>query len=269
MGCHFPRLTLRSPSSLLLGARHSLPSNGKLCQVCALLTLFSVKQQSKNELLPDLPTLGERLIWAMKRKGVKNPAVAVIAGVFHTTVSKWRSNAQEPEEAQLARVAEFLDVPRGWLRYGRVAASGGRVREVSREEVPQADRVIHYRHLETPEARELFFEFLFHFARHGAPDEQIARAAAIASGILATIELVPGTSEASGLAQAIGLTWTLVTQEEVPASVYNEWPRLREYQRLFTRAIHGVDEEIPSSVEHTEPEPEAEQRPGRRGRHAR
>lgn len=63
----------------------------------------------------------------MKRAGLKNPAVAAAAGVHEKTVSKWRSDAQSPEERQLAAVAELLrehgvEVSTAYLRYGVDAA---------------------------------------------------------------------------------------------------------------------------------------------------
>jgi transcriptional regulator with XRE-family HTH domain len=64
-------------------------------------------------------TLGERLTLAMKRKGVKNPEVAAAAQVVPNTVSKWRNDVQPPDEPQLQRVAAFLGVTVGWLRYGQ------------------------------------------------------------------------------------------------------------------------------------------------------
>jgi hypothetical protein len=69
----------------------------------------------------------------MKRAGLKNPAVAEAAGVHPTTVSRWRSDTQLPEEAQLDAVVALLAargvaVTAAWLRYGdQSPANGGRV----------------------------------------------------------------------------------------------------------------------------------------------
>lgn len=54
----------------------------------------------------------------MRAAGKKNPAVADAVGVHTTTVSKWRSGAQTPGDAELQRLAAALGVSAAWLRYG-------------------------------------------------------------------------------------------------------------------------------------------------------
>lgn len=61
-------------------------------------------------------TLGDRLTSAMKRRGVKNPAVAEAAGVTPGTVSRWRNDAHPPELEALMKAARFLGVSAEWLR---------------------------------------------------------------------------------------------------------------------------------------------------------
>ncbi|HVX40314.1 MAG TPA: hypothetical protein VHB25_12145 [Gemmatimonadaceae bacterium] len=68
-------------------------------------------------------TLGDRLTQAMKRAKLKNPEVAAAAGVHAVTVSRWRTDAQQPEERQLEAVVRLLNergvaVSVSYLRYG-------------------------------------------------------------------------------------------------------------------------------------------------------
>lgn len=53
-------------------------------------------------------SFGERLATLMRRAGLKNPDVAAAARVDATTVSKWRTDVQEPDDAKLALVAQLL-----------------------------------------------------------------------------------------------------------------------------------------------------------------
>lgn len=74
-------------------------------------------------------TLGDRLTRAMKRAGLKNPDIAEATGVHLTTVSRWRSDNQAPEDAQLNTIAALLrkhglDIGAAWLRYGDDGAPG-------------------------------------------------------------------------------------------------------------------------------------------------
>lgn len=71
-------------------------------------------------------TLGDRLTQAMKRSKLKNPDVAKVLGVHETTVSRWRSDAQMPEERQIEALAQLITtkgvpVSARWLRYGSSA----------------------------------------------------------------------------------------------------------------------------------------------------
>jgi len=73
-------------------------------------------------------SLGERLTSLMRRAGLKNPDVAIAARVDATTVSKWRTDVQQPDDAKLALIVDLL-ASRGIttsvraLRYGE---NGGR-----------------------------------------------------------------------------------------------------------------------------------------------
>jgi transcriptional regulator with XRE-family HTH domain len=77
----------------------------------------------------------------MKRAGVRNQAVADATGVHVKTVSKWLNGVFEPENGALIAIAELLDVPVAWLRYGEdapsaPALSGGALSTQERSELP-------------------------------------------------------------------------------------------------------------------------------------
>lgn len=83
--------------------------------------------------LPDMESLPERLAWAMKRAGLKNPEVAEVAGTTAETVSRWRGGGSEPERFRLEPIAALLrskgvPVTVEWLSPSRYARETTRLR---------------------------------------------------------------------------------------------------------------------------------------------
>lgn len=63
-------------------------------------------------------TFGDRLASLMKQRGLKNPDIATAAGVHPGSVSKWRSDVMEPDEATITLLASLLNTTPWFLRYG-------------------------------------------------------------------------------------------------------------------------------------------------------
>jgi transcriptional regulator with XRE-family HTH domain len=120
-------------------------------------------------------TLGARLALAMKRRGVKNPAVAEAAGVHSVTVSKWRNDVQPPGDEELLKVAAFLDVEPSWLRYGNQTT-------VAETRVPESARdygtITEPRHARAMPLRIRIYldELRLKLTKGGADEEEIDRA---------------------------------------------------------------------------------------------
>lgn len=114
----------------------------------------------------------------MKRRGLKNGAVAQAAGVHEKTVSFWRSDAQAPSDANLDAIAELLEVPREWLRYGgpipgalEDEAGMSRPGVLQHREASGPSPAMRKRL--PPKAYAVAFDYLERMRKAGASDEQI------------------------------------------------------------------------------------------------
>lgn len=113
--------------------------------------------------MPPSQTLGERLKAAMRRKGVRNPEVAQVAGVHLKTVSKWLGDTQVPDGEALERVAQLLGVSTTWLRFGAEDAPRTTPRVLASSGIPNAVRV-------------WLAEELLQYTKAGVPAEWVQRA---------------------------------------------------------------------------------------------
>lgn len=106
----------------------------------------------------------------MKHAGnLKNPEVAKAAHVHSTTVSRWRSDGQVPEEDELEAVVALLkkrgvDVTVAWLRYG---SSGSAPPVVTVK--PPFEQVTYL----APRLLDLARDFVIGIALNGAEPEEI------------------------------------------------------------------------------------------------
>jgi transcriptional regulator with XRE-family HTH domain len=110
----------------------------------------------------------------MKARNVRNPELAAAMAVHETTVSKWRSGAQQPDGDAIMRMAAVLQVSSGWLWSGQGDSGLGeplRVAEKGAADYPA--RV--WQGL--PQRGRVFVQrFLLELTEAGATDDDVAAA---------------------------------------------------------------------------------------------
>jgi transcriptional regulator with XRE-family HTH domain len=87
------------------------------------------------------PTVALRIKAARERKNLSQKDLARLIDVHPTTVSKWESDAQPVDLANLDKVARALGVQLEWLRKGDRTGDAARVSEENSREWSTTDRM--------------------------------------------------------------------------------------------------------------------------------
>lgn len=64
-------------------------------------------------------TFGERLLLAIRRRGITQSQLATMSGINDYSISQYVHDKQGPNADNLVRLAEALEVPPDWLYLGR------------------------------------------------------------------------------------------------------------------------------------------------------
>ncbi len=83
-----------------------------------MTTLTSLKIAAANQ----GATIGSRIKQARKEKSINQAELATRLGVSQPTVANWESGIHDPRQMMLAKIAEALEVPLGWLGSGERSA---------------------------------------------------------------------------------------------------------------------------------------------------
>ena len=68
-------------------------------------------------------SIGSRIRFARKEKGLSQMDLAVRLGVSQPTIANWESGVHDPRQMTLAKVAKALEIPLSWLASGERSAA--------------------------------------------------------------------------------------------------------------------------------------------------
>lgn len=84
-------------------------------------------------------SLGERIVEAREKRGLQQNELAELMGVTPQAVSQWEGNTTQPKLANMAKLAEHLNVDQDWLLTGEI--TGRLLKQFAHLQAPLLSRV--------------------------------------------------------------------------------------------------------------------------------